>query len=126
VSKILLDSWAWLEIFHGTQTGAEILKRVKSTEMVYTTTANVFEVMYRIEKDEGIDIAFEKKDVMEKKSIILPITMEIVVKALACRKKEKLAAIDSFTLSAALLNNAVLVTGDPDFKNVKNVIYVGK
>ena len=125
MAKLLFDSWAWLELFSRSPAGAKISEMAEKAEAVYTTTANLYEVLYRIEKDAGIAKAEERKKFVEAHCIILDITKEIVLKALEARREQKLSSIDSFTFAAAILQGADLVTGDPDFKGLKNVVYLG-
>jgi predicted nucleic acid-binding protein len=125
VTRVLLDSWAWLAVFQGTQAGKTVLHLVLSAERVYTTTANVYEVLYRVSDDSGPDAALAKLEFMNDKAIIQDVTLPIALLAVKLRKSEKLAAIDSFTLAAARTLDATLVTGDPDFRKVKGVKYVG-
>lgn len=125
MSKLLLDSWAWLELFQGSEKGRQVLDLVKKAEGVFTTTANVYEVMYRVRDDKGEAASEEKKEFIQHHAVIQDITLEVAVSAVGLRKKEKLAAMDSFALAGALLLDAKLVTGDPDFKNVKNIVYLG-
>ena len=53
--SILLDSWAWIEVFKGTEKGDKILeiitRAIKNGDKIYTTTGNLYEVYYRISQD---------------------------------------------------------------------------
>ncbi len=123
---LLLDSWAWLEMFRGTNAGKKVFDATKGAGKVYTTVANVYEVMYRLEEDEGFTAAVMKKEFIETQATVLDITMATIAKALDVRKKEKLPAIDAFTLASAQLKGARLATGDPHFRNVKGILYLGQ
>lgn len=125
MTDYLLDSWAWMELFHGSPAGGKILELAKNADRLYTTSANLYEVLYRIGQDEGEQAAEEKRAAIMNYAVVQDITVAVALKAVELRKREKLAALDSFTLAAALLLGAKLVTGDSDFKNVKNIVYLG-
>ncbi len=40
------------------------------------------------------------------------------------KRGEKLHAIDAISLAAARLNDAAFITGDPDFKGKKGVLFI--
>lgn len=123
--KLLLDSWAWIEIFKGTAVGVRIAEQVKKTrdEDVFTTSANLYEVCYRVEEDEGRARAKQARTFIENRSKVLSIDEGIALAAVGIRLNEGLRAIDAFTLAAARLQQAKVFTGDKHFKNLKDVVF---
>ena len=81
--------------------------------------------MYREEQNQGRSHAENKREFIEHKSVIQDITRPVIQEALNMRRMHKLAAIDAFTLASANLLEATLVSGDPDFRSIKGVLYLG-
>lgn len=127
--NILLDSWAWIEVFKGTEKGKEILEIVegiaRDENKIYTTTANLYEVYYRIHEDEGKEASEKALPFIEDASTVVEISRDIAVDAAKIRLNEGLRAIDAFVLAAARRNNAKVLTGDSHFKDLKDAIFIG-
>lgn len=124
--NVLLDSWAWIEVFKGTDAGRKVITEVKKAGTAFTTAVNLYEVCYRIREDEGEERMMQAQSFIEHRATILDIDKKIAFAAVHVRLKERLQAIDSFTLAAARLNAAKVVSGDPHFKGIKDVIYCGR
>ena len=121
--NLLLDSWAWIEFFKGTEKGKKVKDLVKGSE-VYTSAGNVYEVYYRLKEDEGGEKTLNAMNFMEDRCTILPIDKEVAIKAGEIRLKEKLRAIDAFTLAAARMAKVKVLTGDAHFKGIKDAIFL--
>ena len=124
MTRILLDSWAWLEMFSGSPKGEKVRKEIKAASELLTTAANLYEVLYRTNENAGTEAADKAMEFIETHSQIVEIGKQTAIAAAEIRRNEKLHALDAFTLAASRLNEAQLVTGDPHFKNVKNVIFI--
>jgi len=126
--SILLDSWAWIEVFKGTEKGDKILeiitRAIKNGDKIYTTTGNLYEVYYRISQDEGKGACKNALSFMESASEVIAISRDIAIDAAKIRLNEGLRAIDAFVLAAARRNHAKVLTGDPHFKDLKDVIFI--
>jgi predicted nucleic acid-binding protein len=121
----VLDSFAWLELFEGTKKGAKVKEIIKNNEgKIYTTIANYYEVYYRIEQKLGKEKRKEAIDFIENCANIININKDIASIAAQIRMKEKMSAIDTFTLAAARLIKAKVVTGDKDFQNIPEAILI--
>ena len=123
--KILLDSWVWIEIFKGTAVGIRLAEQMRKTpgENVFTTSANLFEVCYRIKEDYGEEKAKQLQAFIENRSTVLSVDKTVALTAVEIRLKEGLRAIDAFTLAAARLQQAKVFTGDEHFKGLKDVVF---
>ncbi|ATZ60650.1 MAG: PIN domain-containing protein [Methanosarcinales archaeon Met12] len=49
--NILIDSFAWLELFQGSVTGRKVLHILKENAgQIYTSVLNLYEIRYRVEE----------------------------------------------------------------------------
>jgi len=124
VSRLCVDSWAWLELLKGSRTGAAVKRHVSASAEVLTTAPNLFEVLYRTTEDKGAEAASKALELILNHAEIIPIGSEIAVKAVSVRKEEKLHAIDALSFAAAMLNGALFLTGDAEFRGKKGVIFI--
>ena len=124
MNKLFVDSWTWLELFLGGNKGSHVKKALLTAPNRYTTSINLFEVLYRLTDDNGKEAAARGLEIIENNSIIVDINSTAATEAVEVRLKEKLPAIDALSLAAARLNGAMFITGDPHFKRVSGVIYI--
>ncbi|MBI4214445.1 PIN domain-containing protein [archaeon] len=120
----LFDSFAWLEFFEGSKRGEAVKRLLRDKTKIYTTSANYYEVFYRMEQKKGPFARERAMHFIESSSKIVPIDTEIAAHAAELRLSEKLSAIDAFTLVAARQVGARLVTGDEDFRRFEEVLMI--
>lgn len=119
VSKFL-DSSAWLSYFFAHN--KEIKEIMESGSLLLSSVISVFEVKRKLILNK-----FREQDVkriidfMKERSIMIDLTKEICEEAVTISIKNKLHTVDSLIYASAFANNAELITGDPDFKGMKNV-----
>ena len=123
--KIMVDTWAWLEILKGTGNGKKAKETITGNSLC-TTTGNTYELRYLLSKEYG-----EKAEKIINGIIgnctVIDVTDEISRKAseIKLMKGYGIGAVDCFTLAAGEILNARVLTGDPHMKDMKNVIYIG-
>ena len=129
MTKYLLDSFAWIEYFEGSSHGEKVEKIVSDPDNeVLTCAVMVAEVVSKVKrskKDENLACM-----AMETLSRILEIDTELAKRAGSIhanmRKKFKdFGMMDAFLLAAAQQTSATIVTGDPHFKTMDNVEFIG-
>jgi len=119
----VFDSFAWLELFDGTPRGQHVKKILdQGGHEITTTSANYYEVFYRIEQKLGPIIRDQHMHYITNNSRIIPIDREIAEVAAQLRLTDRLSAIDAFTLAAARISKGKVVTGDKDFQKFKNEV----
>ncbi|HIH19729.1 TPA: type II toxin-antitoxin system VapC family toxin [Candidatus Micrarchaeota archaeon] len=118
--ELVFDSFAWLAFFFKEDNGKvkQLLERNKGE--IFTTSANLYEVYYRIHQRKGQKERDEAIAFIKGVSNLLPITESIALSAGELRIQHGLSAIDAFTLAAAREQDAKLVTGDLDFARLKD------
>ncbi len=124
--KIVVDSFAWFELFRGSASGEKVAEFIEKHEgRIYTTTANFYEIYYRITQEKDELKREEALAYIKNVSKLVDIDEEISRVAGQIRVKEGLSAIDSFTLAAARILDAKVLTGDIHFKKFpKEIIFI--
>lgn len=124
--RVMVDSFAWLELFSGGSRGARIREIMeKSPGELYTTAANYYEVYYRATQSAGPDKRDEGLAIIKSNAIVLPVGETVATGAAKIRLTHGLSAVDAFTLAAARMVGAKVLTGDSDFKKFpKEIIWV--
>ena len=120
---MLLDSFAWIEFFSGTQIGRKVEETLneKTCYMSLISLAEISEFCSKTGLD--LDKSFEKIATL---SIILPFNPEVCIlsgKVNFQRKKiiKGWGMVDSIILTTALVNNLEILTGDKHFEDLPNV-----
>ena len=125
--KHLLDSYAWAELFDGTEKGKKVKELLElggiATSII--TIAEFSDKCAREERDLDPFIKF-----IQGKAAILPLTLEIAIKAGKLKSElrkisNNISLADAIHFQTAKLIGAVFVTGDQDFKDVKNILFLG-
>lgn len=123
--KILLDSWAWLEILRAGPKAEEVKKEISKASEIYTTVLNIYEVCKKTRRAEGDEAYKESLHFMLSKAEVIGITLPDSIDAVLFGDYKKLHAADAFIFSLAVKNDCRLLTGDPHFRGKKGVIYLG-
>ena len=121
---VLIDSWAWIEYFKGSKAGERARKYIEGKEKAIISTINIAEVYRWILRYYNEKIAKEKINVMKERCFINPGDEEIAVMAARIKHEEKLGLGDAIIYATAKKEGAILLTGDSDFKDKENVIFI--
>jgi len=121
---VLIDSWAWIEYFKGSKVGEKARKYIEGKEKAIISAINIAEVYRWILRFYDEKIAKEKINVMKERCFIIPVDEEIAIMAAKIRYKEKFGLGDAIIYATAKKENAFILTGDDDFRNKENVIFI--
>ena len=121
---VLIDSWAWIEYFKGSKKGEKAKKYIEGKERAIISAINIAEVYRWILKYYDEKIAEEKRKVMKERCFVISVDDEIAVNAAKIRNERKWGLGDSLIYATAKKENASVLTGDPDFKGLENVIFI--
>ncbi|WAC05886.1 MAG: PIN domain-containing protein [Methanoregula sp.] len=118
---VVLDTWAWVEYWRGNDRVREI---IEGPDHKITSMMTVVE----LERPYGGDK--ERMDLMVAKirlrSRLVPVDLDIARAGGAVRRSMKEGGIaDAIIYATAHLNHAKVLTGDPHFKKLPDVIFVG-
>ena len=122
---VLIDSWAWVEYWKGGKLAEEAASYIDGDEDSVVSTMNLAEVYLAIARSYDEATAGEKIATMEKRCHVVPVERDIAIEAAKIKRKEKLGLADSLIMATARQVGAKVVTGDPDMKGFRDVVFLG-
>lgn len=126
-SVYLLDSFALLAYLNdeaGCTRVQEILALAEGRKCrVVMCLVNLGEVLYITERERGLAMAQIVLALAESLPLeLLDTSRDLVLDAAHIKAQHPLSYADAFAVAAAVRENAVVVTGDPEFKSVDELI----
>ena len=137
VAKIVIDAYAWIELFIGSEKGLDVKKLIENADEIYTPGTVLAEIARKYVR-EGVDekTVDARLEVIVSVSNITHIDAGIALEAsrcyielMTCAKKSKLntpSLFDAIVLATGRLSKSKIVTGDEHFKNLPETIWIGK
>jgi len=127
--KYVIDSYAWIEYFMGTQAGEKAKPIIESQEEKITPTICLAEVYAKTLKVESQELAEKQRVFIKEKSALATLDEPTAVESAKVQTKMKKEVdgwglVDSIVYATALLKKAEVVTGDEHFKKLKNVLFI--
>ena len=128
-SVYLLDSFALLAYLNdeaGCTRVQEILALAESRKCrVVMCLVNLGEVLYITERERGLAMAQGVLALTESLALeLLDASRDLVLDAAHIMANHPLSYADAFATAAAVRENAVVVTGDPEFRSVEELIKI--
>ena len=123
---VLIDSWAWVEFFRGSKKGEEIKAYVMDENQdIIISSINLAEI-YRLALDRFDEQTAEKRRrAMISRCYLIPVDEEIAIKGAKFRHERDWGLGDALIYATAIREEAKVLTGDPHFKGLKDVIFLG-
>jgi ribonuclease VapC len=125
--KVVLDSFALLTYLKK-ESGFEKVKRLLADEDVHNliNDINIGEVYYIIARERGSAQADDFADMILPSLPIILVTNALpeVIEAARIKAKFSLSYADCFAVATAYREKAPLITGDPEFKKVQDIIEI--
>ena len=133
--KIVIDTYAWIELLIGSEKGQKVKELIENSEEVYTPSTVLAETARKFLR-EGAD---EKTisawlEIMTSASSITQIDSATALEAAKCQleltKKAKISKqnapslFDAIVQATAKINQCKIVTGDEHFKNLPETIWI--
>lgn len=127
--RYVLDSFAVLAHFQDEPGGARVKSVLTDAEKnrveIYLTIINYGEVVYLIEREQGLTKAQEVIAAVDQ----LPITVveadrKLTFAAAHLKAHYPISYADAFALALAQEKQAILVTGDPEFRKVETLAQI--
>ncbi len=129
MERYVLDSFAALAYF-GDEKGSEIVEKLlvkakKRKIKIFMSYVNLGEIYYILFREEGVDLANEAIALIKRWPIDL-VTVDEKICLIAGRMKAtySISYADAYVVALGLYEDARLVTGDPEFKEVEGVVDV--
>jgi predicted nucleic acid-binding protein len=125
----ILDSYALLTYFGG-EVGEGRVKEILHDASLGENWAlmsliNLGEVVYISERERGLVKAQEVLAIIEQLPIeILPVDRDVVLAAAHIKAQYPVAYADAFVIAAAQAHDGVVLTGDPEFDTVKDILRI--
>lgn len=122
---VLIDSWAWIEFFKGSKAGKKVKNFIENSDIVVMSAITMAEVYRWFLRSYTEADAEEARGVMREMCFTVPVSEEIAVDAARIKHRKKWGLGDSIIYATAKQEKAKVLTGDPDFKGVKDVVFIG-
>ena len=133
MSKYLLDTWAWIEFYIGSEKGREVYEKLKSDEKCYTSIVSIAELSDNyISGNLKSDMAWpEIRGFVESKTEVINLNTEICSEAGKIKNEGRkefpdFGLMDGIILATAKQNDLKLITGDKHLKDRNRTEKLGK
>ena len=128
MSKFVIDAYAWVEYFDGSKLGEKVKEIVENSQYAITTNMLTIAELSSHFSRKQIDFSEELK-ILISLSSIYSINLEFAEEAgklrAELRKERKhMGLADVFVLLTAQKLKAKVVTGDEDFRGLKDVVMI--
>lgn len=125
--QIVVDAYAWIEYLDGSRRGEKLRDLLESSAELYTSAVTLAEVVskaVRTGRDQktayrvirGNSILVEADELLSYETGVLHAEIRSTIKDFGLS--------DAYVLSTARKLNAKVLTGDPHFKEIKDVILI--
>lgn len=112
----LIDSSVWIAYM----TKKLYLDIINSEDTLLLSTLSIFEIKKKLTNDNIPKIKIDENiKFIKERCILIPVTTEIAEEAVNISTEKHIPAIDSLIYATARSNNAVIITLDNDFRNLK-------
>lgn len=121
--KVLLDSSGWIEFFTGGPLADRYATYLAPRYQLITPTIVLYEVYKKIKRERGEETALLFGGRLSATQVI-PLTDSIAFLAADLSLRHGLAMADAIVYATAKDQEAEVVTGDADLKDLAGVVYV--
>ena len=125
----IFDSYALLKLFQrekGYEKIAHLLEDIRKTGGIkYINAINVGEIIYSTKREFGNQKKIEVLANIERLNfIILSASNNLIFQAAEYKAQYSISYADCFVLASAIEYKAIVVTGDPEFKKVEQLVEI--
>jgi predicted nucleic acid-binding protein len=125
--RVVLDSWAWLELFSGSEKGRKVDRELAGSEGAFTSTVTLAEV---------VSVSLRRRRSVEDKvaairgqsRVVSPSSDDALdsgrLHAEMKRKAQNFSLADAFVLQLARKVGGKVLTADPDFLGIKEAEFL--
>jgi len=125
--RVVLDTKPLIKLFaqeEGWENIQKILAKIEDEEIeAAISVVTLTEIYYKYLQEKRPDLAKARTDVLRYATYLrkLEISEETAVKAGEFKGKYNIPIADAFIASSAYLEDSTIISGDPDFKKIKEV-----
>jgi predicted nucleic acid-binding protein len=135
VVKIVIDAYAWIEVFLGNEKGRKIKNILERADDLYTPDTVLAEIARKYLR-EGADEGTinERLQAITAVSNVPQIDTEVAIEAATCypqlvtnarkRKLNSPSLFDAIVLAVGRTTKAKIVTGDEHFRNLPETLWI--
>ena len=134
--KTVVDSYAWIEHFLGSEKGKKTDEILQKSEEIYTPDIVLAEIARKYAREDVQEsIISTRLEQIEDASSIIGLNAEMALTAAKCyleieatakkRKQTQPSLIDGIILAVGKTLNAKILTGDQHFKDQAETIWLG-
>ncbi|HVC58014.1 MAG TPA: type II toxin-antitoxin system VapC family toxin [Candidatus Acidoferrales bacterium] len=123
---VLIDSWAWIEYWKGGKHASSAATHIEGDEEAVVASINLTELYLWVSRYYDEATAKKYTEAVERRCYVIPLDKEIALSAAKLKLRHKMGIADSVVLATARHANGKVVTGDPDFKDIDGVIFIGQ
>jgi predicted nucleic acid-binding protein len=125
----LLDSFAFLAYLNdepGRERVQEVLKLAKASNCrLVMSLINLGEILYITERTRGLPLAQTVQALVECLPLeFLAVSRDLILEAAHIKARHALSYADAFAVASAIHENAIILTGDPEFQTVAGLVKV--
>ena len=126
----IIDTFAWIEYFNGSDNGLLLKKLLSNINNKLITLECCMSELFGYCLRNNLD--FDKvQSIVKRDSVILPVLIDQWLNAARIRfetrkKINNFGLIDSILLAKQSELKCLIVTGDPHFKGMKNVVFLSQ
>ncbi len=121
--KTVVDSSGWIELFVAGPLADRFAPYVHEPRYLVTPTIVLYEVYKKVKRERGEDLALTVAASLRATTLVL-LTEALAIASADVSLRYGLAMADAIVYATALQEDARLVTGDADMKELPGVIYV--
>ncbi len=125
----LLDSFALLAFLNAEQGGGrvqEVLALAKDHKCrLVMSLINLGEILYITERNRGLPAAQAVQALVESLPLdLLEVSRDLILDAAHIKAHRALSYADALAVSSAIRENAIVLSGDPEYKTVEDLVKV--
>lgn len=127
--SLIFDSHALLTLFQGEQGAPNVEKWLRTSSRrgwtKYLCAMNLGEILYATKRRFGDERKIEVlAHIHRLHFMILPVPNELIYQAAEYKADYRISYADGFLLACAVNHDATIVTGDPEFRNVRHLVRI--
>ncbi|MCK4444504.1 MAG: type II toxin-antitoxin system VapC family toxin [Thermoplasmata archaeon] len=124
-SKILIDSWVWIEYWSKGPHAKEAREHIESRDEAYVSTINLAEIYRWVLASYDEKKAENAIATVLRRCYAVAVVIDTAIEAAKIRHRRQWGLGDSIIYATAKSLGAKVVTGDPHFKEVKDAMFIG-
>ena len=129
MTRYIVDSWAWLQYLVGSPAGKRAARFIDDGDDVWTHVVTVAEVTSKL-KQAGKDYETAAERISSLSRLVPAEGADApkvgTLHADMRKKSPSFSLADAFTLHLATKSSRRVVTGDPDFKGLREAEFIGQ